>query len=74
MATAAFKREVDLFRRHGGSLRMSDALRLNVNRKTLYALRDAGIVEPSPGGCSGSRRLSRSRTRPRHRRDARPCP
>ena len=45
MGTPAFKREVELFRRHGGSLRMSEALRLGVNRKTLYAMRDAGIVE-----------------------------
>ena len=45
MAPPAFKREVELFRRRGGSLRMSEALRLGINRKTLYAMRDAGIVE-----------------------------
>lgn len=45
MGTRAFKREVELFRRHGGGLRMSEALRLGINRKTLYAMRDAGIVE-----------------------------
>jgi len=45
VGTRAFKREVELFRRHGGGLRMSEALRLGINRKTLYAMRDAGIVE-----------------------------
>jgi hypothetical protein len=44
VGTPAFKREVELFRRHGGGLRMSEALRLGINRKTLYAMRDAGIV------------------------------
>lgn len=41
----AFEREVDLFRQHGGTLRMSEALHLGINRRTLYAMRDAGIVE-----------------------------
>jgi len=46
----AFKREVDLFRQHGGGLRMSEALRLGINRKTLYAMRDAGILDPVTRG------------------------
>ena len=33
------------FRRHGGNLRMADALRAGVHRRTLYAMRDAGQVE-----------------------------
>jgi predicted transcriptional regulator of viral defense system len=41
----AFEREVELFRQHGGSLRMSEALRLGINRKTLYAMRDAAVLE-----------------------------
>lgn len=41
----AFEREIALFRRHGGGLRMSEALRIGVNRKTLYAMRDAGVIE-----------------------------
>jgi predicted transcriptional regulator of viral defense system len=45
-----FTREVELFRRHGGSLRMSEALRLGVSRKTLYAMRDAGVVDPLSRG------------------------
>lgn len=47
MCTRALKRQVELFRRHGGGLRMSEALRLGINRKTLYTMRDAGIVEPA---------------------------
>jgi predicted transcriptional regulator of viral defense system len=45
VGTRAFEREVELFRRHGGGLRMSEALRLGINRKTLYAMRDAGVLE-----------------------------
>jgi hypothetical protein len=40
-----FPREVELFRQHGGGLRMSEALRLGINRKALYAMRDAGVIE-----------------------------
>jgi predicted transcriptional regulator of viral defense system len=45
VGTRAFEREVELFRQHGAGLRMSEALRLGVNRKTLYAMRDAGVLE-----------------------------
>jgi predicted transcriptional regulator of viral defense system len=45
VATRAFEREVELFRQHGGRLRMSEALRLGINRKTLYAMRDARTIE-----------------------------
>jgi predicted transcriptional regulator of viral defense system len=45
-----FTHEVELFRRYGGTLRMSNALRLGVTRKTLYAMRDAGVVEPLSRG------------------------
>jgi predicted transcriptional regulator of viral defense system len=50
MGTRAFTREVELFRQHGGGLRMSEALRLGINRKTLYAMRDAGVIEPISRG------------------------
>ena len=50
MGTGAFERESELFRRHGGGLRMSEALRLGINRKTLYAMRDAGVLEPVTRG------------------------
>jgi predicted transcriptional regulator of viral defense system len=33
------------FRRNGGLLRMADALRTGIHRRTLYAMRDAGQVE-----------------------------
>ena len=33
------------FRRHGGMMRMADALRAGVLRRTLYAMRDSGQVE-----------------------------
>ena len=33
------------FRRHGGLLRMADAVRSGIHRRTLYAMRDAGQVE-----------------------------
>lgn len=33
------------FRRHGGLLRMADAVRAGIHRRTLYAMRDAGQVE-----------------------------
>jgi predicted transcriptional regulator of viral defense system len=40
-----FEREAELFRQHGGVLRMADAIRLGINRRALYAMRDAGIIE-----------------------------
>lgn len=45
MGARAFEREVELFRVHGGGLRMSQALRLGIHRKSLYAMRDAGVLE-----------------------------
>lgn len=45
-----FEREVELLRPHGGGLRMAEALRLGINRKTLYAMRDAGVVVPLSRG------------------------
>lgn len=33
------------FRKHGGVLRMADALRAGIHRRTLYAMRDAGQLE-----------------------------
>jgi predicted transcriptional regulator of viral defense system len=44
-AAEAFKRELDTFRRHDGSLRMSEALHLGISRKKLYAMRDAGAIQ-----------------------------
>lgn len=33
------------FRRHGGSLRTAEALRLGIHPRTLYTMRDSGILE-----------------------------
>lgn len=54
MASRVFEREVELFRQHGVGLRMAEALRLGINRKALYAMRDAGVVVPVSRGV-GSR-------------------
>ena len=43
--TNKYKEPVEVFRRHGGVLRMSDAMRAGIHRRTLYAMRDEGIVE-----------------------------
>src|SRR5579862_3538871 len=52
MARARADRETEIvhratatFRRHGGLLRMADAVRSGIHRRTLYAMRDAGQVE-----------------------------
>lgn len=42
---AAERKARAAFRRHGGLLRMADALRAGIHRRTLYALRDAGAIE-----------------------------
>jgi predicted transcriptional regulator of viral defense system len=38
------------FREHGGVLRASEATRLGLKRKTIYAMRDAGALEPISRG------------------------
>jgi len=43
--TNKFSESMDVFHQHGGVLRMCDAIRAGINRRTLYAMRDAGIVE-----------------------------
>ena len=50
MTARTHGREIELFRQHGGGLRMSEALRLGINRKALYAMRDAGVIEPVSRG------------------------
>ena len=39
------KRAEEIFRSHGGQLRMSEAIKLGVTRYMLYSLRDKGVVE-----------------------------
>jgi predicted transcriptional regulator of viral defense system len=43
--TESRQRAIELFREQGGTLRTSEALRLGVHPRTLYALRDAGLLE-----------------------------
>lgn len=50
-----FERATDIFRRHSGILRMSEAIRAGIHRRTLYAMRDAGVVERL---CRGLYRLA----------------
>ena len=40
----ASERAADLFRRHGGIMRMADILRGGITRNTLYSMRDSGLV------------------------------
>jgi len=41
----AIDRAKGIFRRHGGTLRTSQAIKAGIHRRTLYAMRDARIVE-----------------------------
>jgi len=41
----AFSRAIDVFSEQGGVLRTTDAVRLGVHPRTLYAMRDAGALE-----------------------------
>jgi predicted transcriptional regulator of viral defense system len=36
---------ITLFRQHGGTLRTAEALRLGIHPRTLYAMRDSGVLE-----------------------------
>ena len=47
----------EIFRRHGGQLRMSEALACGMTRYTLYALRDRGVVEQITRGVYRLREL-----------------
>ena len=50
MKSKRFKEATGIFRRHGGILRMSQAIRAGISRRTLYAMRDAGVLEPLSRG------------------------
>lgn len=43
--TESEQKAIELFREQGGTLRTSEALRLGIHSRTLYALRDAGVLE-----------------------------
>ncbi|HLQ25474.1 MAG TPA: type IV toxin-antitoxin system AbiEi family antitoxin domain-containing protein [Acidiferrobacterales bacterium] len=40
----------EIFRKHGGQLRMSDAIARGITRYMLYSLRDRGVIEPVTRG------------------------
>jgi predicted transcriptional regulator of viral defense system len=40
-----FKEAVDAFRKNGGILRMSEAVQAGISRRTLYDMRDEGVLE-----------------------------
>jgi len=42
---STFDEAIAVFRRHGGVLRTSEAIRLGIHPRTLYAMRDKGMVE-----------------------------
>ena len=48
--TAVPNDPVSLFQRHGGQLRLSEALALGLNRYQFYKLRDEGLIEPVSRG------------------------
>jgi len=41
---ALISEAIDLFRRHGGTLRTSEALALGIHPRTLYTMRDSGVL------------------------------
>lgn len=41
----AIQNAITLFRQHGGTLRTAEALRLGIHPRTLYAMRDSGLLE-----------------------------
>ena len=47
---AAFQREVELFKGHGGFLRTSQAIKLGIHPRALYGMREAKIIEPVSRG------------------------
>ena len=40
-----FQDAITVFREHGGALRTAEALRLGIHPRTLYAMRDSGVLE-----------------------------
>jgi predicted transcriptional regulator of viral defense system len=40
----------EIFRKHGGQLRMSEAIKQGITRYMLYSLRDKGVIEPVSRG------------------------
>ncbi len=57
MAIELKEQPEEIFRKHGGQLRMSEALAFGLTRNTLYALRDRGVVEQITRGIYRLREL-----------------
>lgn len=57
MASGFKEQPEEIFRKHGGQLRMSKALACGLTRYTLYALRDRGVVEQITRGIYRLREL-----------------
>ena len=57
MALELKEQPEEIFREHGGQLRMSEALASGLTRYTLYALRDRGVVEQITRGIYRLREL-----------------
>ena len=45
LESSALAKAKALFRKHGGMMRMANAIQVGIHRTTLYAMRDAGLVE-----------------------------
>jgi predicted transcriptional regulator of viral defense system len=45
LESSALDKAKALFRKHGGMMRMANAIQAGIHRTTLYAMRDAGLVE-----------------------------
>jgi predicted transcriptional regulator of viral defense system len=45
MERTALDKGKGLFRKHGGMMRMAEAIHAGIHRTTLYAMRDAGVIE-----------------------------
>ena len=44
------KEATALFRKHGGIMRMAKAIQAGIHRRTLYAMRDEGVLEQMSRG------------------------
>jgi predicted transcriptional regulator of viral defense system len=43
--TASVQKAIGAFRQHGGTMRMSEAIAAGIHRRTLYSMRDDGVLE-----------------------------
>lgn len=48
--TNTVKKATELFRRHGGILRTAEAIRQGIHPRTIYEMRDSGLIEPISRG------------------------